>query len=59
MRRPAALSLADDILALLEEPQGVVIKCACGSARYCPTTRRGLECYQQFQAEHAHCARTA
>lgn len=42
-------------LVIAQEP-GVVTRCPCGAARFCPFTPSGTHAYEQFDELHSRCA---
>lgn len=58
---PAVVSLSPEALhalvATVLAERGVVARCPCGAATFCPLTPSGLEAYNQFDQLHARCLR--
>lgn len=46
------------LVATVMREQGIVARCLCGGARFCPFTTDGADAYEQFDQLHAGCRRT-
>jgi hypothetical protein len=44
-----------ETLAAVAGDRGIVARCPCGHARFCPFTEHGTHDYEQFHTLHARC----
>jgi hypothetical protein len=43
------------LIAAVALDRGIVARCLCGHARFCPFSEHGTQDYEQFHAIHARC----